>query len=75
MDNKGAKLMRVRFWCDSGANIHSIRSETLDIQKDLGFTPEEWKAMSDKEKFEEAEIWAWDRLDMGYEEIDGEDDE
>jgi len=34
--------MKIRFWCDSGANIHSCREEVANIEQ-LGFTEEEWK--------------------------------
>jgi hypothetical protein len=60
--------MKVKFFCNSGANIHSTREETLDT-KDLGLEDEEWEQLTDDEKYKEAEIWANDRLEIGYEEL------
>ena len=62
--------MKVKFYCNSGANIHSTRTAVLDIEKEFGFTDEEWKEMSEDEKWEIAKDWAWDRLEIGYEEIE-----
>lgn len=52
--------MKVRFICDSGANIHSAnKSEWMDVEEDLNISPEEWEEMSEKEKYKMAEEWAW----------------
>lgn len=61
--------MRVKFSCNSGANIHSCREETLDTVDDLGLDPGEWEAMSDEDKYKMAEEWAHQRLEIYYEEI------
>lgn len=58
--------MKIKFWCNSGANVYSKREEVLDVEKDLGYTEEEWNAMSDIQKYNEAERWAWERLEIGY---------
>lgn len=60
--------MKVTFWCNSGANAYSKREEVLDVEKDLGYTLEEWNSMSPDEKYKEAERWAWERLEIGFEE-------
>lgn len=61
--------MKVRFNCDSGANIHSNRkSNWLDTVADLGFDEGEWENMTNDQKFEEAEIWANERLEIWWEE-------
>lgn len=60
--------MRVKFWCNSGANIHSKREEIFDT-KDLGYTDEEWNSLSEESKNKEVETWAWEKLEMGFEEI------
>ena len=57
----------VKFFCNSGANIHSCRSQTMDTVKDLGLEEGEWEDMSDEEKQQEAEDWAWQRLEIYYE--------
>ena len=62
--------MKIKLWCDSGANIHSCREKVMDLEKDLGITEEEWKEMDEEQKFEVAFAWANDRLDIGYAEVD-----
>jgi len=61
--------MKVRFYCDSGANIHSERSEIIDIEA-YGYTDKEWNSMTEEEKIKEVELWAWDFLAIGYEEME-----
>lgn len=61
--------MKVKFYVDSGANIHSNNeSEWLDTVEDLGMEEGEWESMSDDEKYKEVETWASNYLDMGYKE-------
>ncbi len=63
--------MKVRFNVDSGANIHSNNeSEWFDPVEDLGFEEGEWQKFSDDEKWEQANIWAQDYLEINYEETD-----
>ena len=63
--------MKVKFYCDSGANIGSCTEEIFDLEKDLGITDEEWQSMSDDEKYKEAEEWAWNNgLEIGWEELE-----
>ena len=62
--------MRVKFNCDSGANIHSNNSDILDVERDLRMTVEEWKAMSEEKKFEICNYWAQEKLQIWYEEIE-----
>jgi hypothetical protein len=61
--------MKIKFYCDSGANIQSRREETMDVSK-TGYTEEEWRELSDAEKQEAAQDWANNRLEIGYEEIE-----
>ncbi|AUR87465.1 hypothetical protein NVP1101O_054 [Vibrio phage 1.101.O._10N.261.45.C6] len=61
--------MKVRFFCDSGANIHSCREEVIDLEEDLGISDEEWNSMGEEDQQKEVMEWAWDRLDVGWEEI------
>lgn len=61
--------MKVKLYCDSGANIHSCREEEVDLE-DWGISDEEWSEMSDEEKSKVAEEWAYERLEIGFEEID-----
>lgn len=67
-----AKL--IRLWVDSGANIYSKCSETMSVE-DLGYTDEEWDAMTEDQKYKVAETWAWENgLEIGYRELEDDDD-
>lgn len=61
--------MKVKFCCDSGANIHSERSEVLDTVTDLGLKEGEWKAMNAEQRQEIVNEWAWDRLEIYWTEV------
>ena len=68
--------MKVKFFCDSGANIHSCReSEWLDTVEDLGLDEGEWESYSEEEKYKTAEEWAFERLEIFFEEDGGCDGE
>jgi hypothetical protein len=56
--------MKVRFVCDSGANIKSERSEILDTVQDLGLDEGEWEGMDDDQKQNMVNQWANDRLEV-----------
>lgn len=61
--------MKVKFFVDSGANIHSNNeSDWFDTVEDLGMDEGEWEQMSDDEKWKEAELWVLNYLDIGYDE-------
>jgi hypothetical protein len=65
--------MKVKFCCDSGANIHSKNEEEFEAtEDDLGYTEEDWKNLSDDEKYQACkEYWQSMGLpDMWYEEIE-----
>jgi len=51
--------MKVIFHCDSGANIHSGKSETIDTVEDLGLDEGEWEKYTEDEKYKTVEEWAW----------------
>lgn len=63
-------MARVKFFCDSGANIKSENeSEWLDTVEDLGYSEGEWEGLSDDKKYEAAKEWAWENgLSISYEE-------
>lgn len=61
--------MKVKFNCDSGANIHSCRTDTLDTVEDLGLEEGEWEAMDDEAKDEILKEWAWERIEMWWDEV------
>jgi hypothetical protein len=62
--------MKIKLYCDSGANIHSERSEVIDLEKDWGITDEEWESMSDQEKEKLCNEWAYNRLEIGWTPVD-----
>lgn len=62
--------MKVEFCCDSGANIHSCRKQTVDTVKDLGLDEGEWEGMGEEDKYKIAEEWANDRLEIYFKELD-----
>jgi hypothetical protein len=63
--------MKVKFWCDSGANIHSEKSEVVDLGE-WGISEEEWATYTEDDKYKLAEEWAWNGgLGIGVEEVDG----
>ena len=61
--------MKVKFNCNSGANIHSCRTETLDTESDIGLEPGEWEKLSENDKQKIVEEWANDYLEIYFEEI------
>ncbi len=65
--------MKVTFVCDSGANIHSKREEEMDTVEDLGLAEGEWEKLTDDQKQEHVNEWAWDRLEIFWREDDGDD--
>jgi hypothetical protein len=63
-------MAKVQFTLDSGANIHSAKkSGWLDTVDDLGLSEGEWEDMlTDDEKWEMAEEWAFQHLAITFEE-------
>jgi hypothetical protein len=61
--------MKIRLWCDSGANIHSCREEIIETETYWGMSDEEWSEMSEDEKAELVNDWAHDRLEIGWEPV------
>lgn len=59
--------MKIKFVCDSGANIHSARKEVINTE-DYGFEDDEWLALSDDQKQKVVEDWAYDRLEIYWDE-------
>ena len=56
----------VKFFCDSGANVHSCREEEINTVEDLGLAVNEWENLSEDAKFEIVQEWAHDKLEIGY---------
>jgi hypothetical protein len=67
--------MKVKFYVDSGANIHSIKkSKWLDTKKHLMLDDGEWEMFSDDKKQSFAQEWADNYLSIGYEEEEEKND-
>jgi hypothetical protein len=64
---------KIRVWLDSGANIHSCRSQVIDLE-DIGISDEEWAAMPEEKRAEEMRQIAFEQSDWGFTEVEGEDD-
>lgn len=60
--------MKVKFYCDSGANIYSRREATLDTVTELGLKEGEWETLDEDARFELVKEWANDYLELGWEE-------
>lgn len=61
---------KFKVWLDSGANIHSNRSQIIDL-KAIGYTNEEWDALEESEQEKLMKDIAFDHADWGYQEIEG----
>jgi hypothetical protein len=59
--------MKITFYCDNGANIHSKRKDTFTLE-DLGYTVEDWTEMTEENKLEVVKDWAMERFDYWFEE-------
>lgn len=62
--------MKVKFYCDSGANIHSCREEVVDLVEDWGMCPEECADLDEEDLEKLSMEWAWERLEVGTEILD-----
>jgi hypothetical protein len=60
--------MRIDYWCDSGANIHSCLKGSIDTSE-FGLTDEDWLGLSDDEKEEYMKDVALERLNWGFREV------
>ena len=61
--------MKVQFNVNSGASVSSNNeSGWFDTVEELGMDEGEWEAMTEDEKWEEANTWAQNYLDIFYEE-------
>ena len=68
-------MAKVRFCLNSGANIHSTKtSQWFDTVEDLGLAEGEWEELDEDERYELAESWANDYLEIYYEEEESEDE-
>lgn len=61
--------MKVQFYLDSNANADSSKeSGWFDTVEDLGYEVGEWEALTDEDKFHEAQRWATEYIGIWYEE-------
>lgn len=61
--------MKIKVWCDNGANIHSKRSTVIDIMKVFGFDNDEWAALTDDERDDILRDIAMEWFEWGYNEV------
>ena len=61
--------MKIKLWCDSGANAHSCNEQVVDLS-DLGISEKEWKRMTEEQKGEAVKDVALSQLDWGFAEIE-----
>lgn len=59
--------MKITFWCELGNTRGNERTASY-TPKQLGFTEEEWKALSVDEKTTIVEDWANECFNFGYDE-------
>jgi hypothetical protein len=57
--------MKIKYWCDSGANVYSCRMGETTLEE-LGLNKQEWDAMTEDEQDEIMRDIACERLDWGY---------
>lgn len=60
--------MKIKIWCDSGANIYSKWENEYDLEV-FSITENEWNEMSEEEREDFVREIAFERLDWGYQEI------
>lgn len=60
--------MKINYWCDVGANIHSKYKSSFDTERDLDLNDEEWTALPDADKDKIVQEYVMERLDWGYHE-------
>ena len=57
--------MKLIFYCDSGANAHSCKTEVIDLA-DFGLTEDSWAALPDEERDKYVKEWLRGCLTFGY---------
>lgn len=60
--------MKFKVWLDSGANIHSKYSTTVDLE-DIGIDKQTFDEMTEEEKEDMFKDIAFERADWGWAEI------
>ena len=58
---------KIKFWLDSGANIHSCRTVYLTLEE-MGVDEDTWDNMSDATKEDVAREICFERADWGWSE-------
>lgn len=61
--------MKVKFCVDSSANIHSCKTEIIDLEKCYDIDAKEWAKMSEDDKHELLKEWANEHIQMWIEEL------
>lgn len=58
--------MKITFVVDNGANIHSARKETYELEE-LGIEQDEWDEMDDDARYQLAEDMMMQHVEIYYE--------
>lgn len=61
--------MKIQFWCDNNANIHSKKTETFTLDQ-LGIEENDWKEMSEDERYAMVHEWAMQEFEYGFKVIE-----
>lgn len=61
--------IRIHYWLDSGANIHSCYEDETTTDE-LGIPDSEWREMTEEQKDEVMRELAWERSDWGWRDLD-----
>ena len=63
-------MATVQFFLDNGANVYSVRkSKILDTVVDLQLDEGEWEEMNESDKYQFAEDWAQDKIEIYFKEL------
>ena len=61
--------MKVKFWCDSSANINSKKIRVVDLEEEFDISDEEWAEYTEEDKLDLCEQWALDNFQYGVEDF------
>jgi hypothetical protein len=59
-----SRTLTFNVWLDSGANVHSCRTDIIEVDED------EWLAMTEDEQEKYMRECAFDQSEWGYEQVD-----
>ena len=67
---------KLGFYMNSRANVYSTNAEVIDLVEDYGYTEKEAEEIINDEKKlkEEFEAWLWDKIEIGFQVLETEDE-